>query len=175
MPNYRRLHVPGGTYFFTVNLANRRARLLVDHIHALRAAWKQTQNERPFETIAVCVLPEHLHCIWQLPGDDDDFATRWRLIKSRFSKALPTTCDTEKNRRKGERGIWQRRFWEHAIRDDKDLNNHINYIHYNPVKHGLVEDMDAWPYSSWHRFKESYGKEWQPPSFPTKNTFGEPD
>ena len=170
MPDYRRLYIPGGTYFFTVNLADRRSRHLTEHIHHLRAAWKRTAADWPFETVAVCILPDHLHCIWTLPENDHDFATRWRLIKSRFSRALPSGADPAQGRRAGERGIWQRRFWEHAIRDEKDLSNHIDYIHWNPVKHGHVAEMDDWPHSSWRQFKTEYGTEWKPP---VDGNFGE--
>ena len=162
MPFYRRLYVPGGTYFFTVNLQDRRSRLLVEHVDALRAAYRYGRSRRPFETVAICILPEHLHCIWTLPEDDHDFSTRWRLIKSAFSRALPVDVDPAPGRRAGERGIWQRRFWEHAIRDDADLAAHVDYIHANPVKHGHAADMDEWPYSSWRRYRRDVGREWTP-------------
>lgn len=172
MSTYRRLYVPGGTYFFTVNLRDRRSGLLVDHIGALRSAFRYGRARRPFETVAICVLPEHLHCIWTLPDGDQDFSTRWRLIKSAFSRAVPKDADPARGRRTGERGIWQRRFWEHAIRDDRDLAAHVDYIHWNPVKHGHAATMDAWPYSSWHRFKRDLGREWTPP--PDTMRVGEP-
>lgn len=144
MPNYRRLHIPGGDYFFTVNLLDRKTSLLTDKIHVLRTAYAYVQTHHPFDTIAICVLPEHLHCIWRLPTGDADYSMRWRLFKSQFSKSLPTSIDTRKGRRKGERGIWQRRFWEHSIRDDEDLDRHIDYIHWNPVKHGLANKPEDW-------------------------------
>ena len=158
MPNYRRLLIPGGEYFFTVNLLDRRQPLLTDNIDALRAAYGYVQKWRPFETVAICVLPDHLHCIWRLPPGDDDFSGRWRLIKTRFSKSLPKSVDAHEGHRKGERGIWQRRFWEHAIRDEEDLDRHIDYIHWNPVKHGLVKEPEDWPCSTYHDWKKEYGR-----------------
>ena len=156
MPNYRRLLVPGGTYFFTVNLADRRSDLLVKHIDHLRQAWRYTVERHTFETVAVVILPDHLHTIWTLPEGDQDFQKRWRLIKTEFTRALPA-ADKGEGRRTGERGVWQRRYWEHAIRDEADLEAHIGYIHWNPVKHGYVTDIDDWPHSSWHRFKTESG------------------
>lgn len=156
MPEYRRLLVPGGTYFFTVNLADRSSDLLVRHVAELRVAWRATAKAHPFETLAAVVLPDHLHTVWTLPEDDKDFATRWRLIKTRFTAALPAEAKGY-GRRKGERGVWQRRFWEHAIRDEDDLEAHVNYIHGNPIKHGYVSDIDDWPHSSWHRMKRESG------------------
>ncbi len=153
MPRYRRWFVPGGTYFFTVNLIRRDSRLLVEHIEELRTAYAEAAKRQPFRTVAICVLPNHLHCIWTLPDGDSDFPGRWRRIKSGFSRALPRSADPAPGRRKGERGIWQRRYWEHAIKDEDDLAAHIAYIHGNPVKHALVEDLDDWPFSSWHRWR----------------------
>jgi putative transposase len=152
MPNYRRVWVPGGTYFFTVNLLDRRQRLLVEHVDALRDAFGQTHAQRPFEILAIVVLPDHLHCLWRLPAGDADNATRWRSIKTRFSRALPSgerRC--ARRRMKGERGIWQRRYWEHLIGNDHDLQAHVDYIHINPVKHGHAARAVDWPYSSFHR------------------------
>lgn len=169
MPNYRRLFIPGGDYFFTVNLLDRSTSLLTENIGLLRAAYGYVQTRHPFETIAICVLPEHLHCIWRLPSDDADYSTRWRLLKSRFTRSLPRSADTRAGRRKGERGIWQRRFWEHCIKDDEDLSHHIDYIHWNPVKHGLVDDPDDWPFSTYQEWKKEFGrpinispKDWRP-------------
>jgi putative transposase len=152
MPNYRRYLVPAGTYFFTVALEDRRSHLLTDEIDKLRAAYRKVSAERPFETVAICVLPDHLHCVWTLPEGDADFPTRWRLIKTAFTKSLPQSSDPAQGRRAGERGIWQRRFWEHLVRDEKDLEACINYVHWNPVKHGLVENIEDWPHSTWRRF-----------------------
>lgn len=153
MPNYRRLFVPGGTYFFTANLARRDSLLLVEPIDALRAAYADAAKAQPLRTVAICVLPNHLHCVWTLPKGDSDFPGRWRRIKSGFSRRLPKSSDLMPGRRAGERGIWQRRFWEHAITDLDDLAAHIDYVHGNPVKHRLVEAIDDWPFSSWHRWK----------------------
>jgi putative transposase len=152
MPNYRRAFVPGGCWFFTANLLERRQTLLVDHITVLRSAVAQTQKDYPFEINAFVVLPDHIHAIWTLPPDDSDFSTRWRLIKTRFAKALPKQEWLSAVRRaRAERGIWQRRFWEHLIRDDVDYARHVEYCYINPVKHGLVTRVCDWPHSSFHR------------------------
>jgi len=158
MPNYRRLYVPGGTYFFTVNLRDRRQKLLTREIDALRAAWRDVLRRHPFETIAAVVLPDHLHFLWRLPESDHDFSTRIRLVKAGFTRRLGSGVKSEG--RKGERNVWQRRFWEHAIRDADDLKKHVNYIHFNPVKHQYVTDPDDWPHSTWHDWKKDYGKAW---------------
>lgn len=157
MPEYRRLFVPGGTYFFTVNLHDRTSDLLTNHIDVLRGAYKYVCERHPFETAAIVILPDHLHCIWRLPPDDHDFPKRWRLLKERFTKGLPPGVAAE-GRRKGERAVWQRRFWEHAIRDDADFERHVDYVHFNPVKHGHVTDPDDWPYSTWREYKREYGR-----------------
>ncbi|WP_298256109.1 transposase [Bradyrhizobium sp.] len=152
MPNYRRAFVPGGCWFFTVNLLDRRQTLLVDHIVALREATAKTLQSRPCIVDAFVVLPDHLHALWTLPPDDYDFSTRWRLIKSHFSKALPKReriSDIRVARK--ERGIWQRRFWEHLIRDEADYARHLEYCYINPLKHGLVARVRDWPHSSFHR------------------------
>ncbi len=152
MSNYRRFYSDGGTYFFTVNLRDRSSDLLVRKIDLLRAAYDYVQKRHPFKTHAITVLPDHLHCVWQLPQDDDDFSKRWYLLKSHFSRHLPKgEATTETRKKRGERGIWQRRFWEHLIRDDADYENHIGYTYNNPVKHGLVERSEDWAYSSLHR------------------------
>jgi putative transposase len=154
MPNYRRIIAPGATFFFTVNCASRDGnRILVDHIELLRASFRVVKQRHPFEIDAMVVLPEHLHCIWTLPPGDADYATRWGLIKAGFSRALPPVEGRSKSREKrGERGLWQRRYWEHMIRDDGDYARHLDYIHWNPVKHGWVEKVADWPYSSFHRY-----------------------
>ncbi len=152
MPNYRRHLLPGGTYFFTVTLLDRRSRLLITEIAALREAVCQTRAKSPFHIGAWVVLPEHMHCMWTLPADDYDYSGRWRSIKTLFSKSLPTTeFQSPANLHRGERGIWQRRFWEHTIRDDRDYAAHMDYIHFNPVKHGLVQAAAEWPFSSFRR------------------------
>lgn len=153
MPNYRRVWVPGGTFFFTVNLLDRNQRLLVERIDMLRDAFYESQRAHPFSVIAIVVLPDHLHCLWQLPEGDADNADRWARIKSGFSRRLPRTEHRSASRAyKRERGIWQRRFWEHMIVDEHDLQSHFDYIHYNPVKHGYVCRAVDWPYSSLHRY-----------------------
>jgi putative transposase len=151
MPNYRRAFVSGGC-FFTVNLFDRKSRLLVDHIVALREAVRATKERYPFQIDAVVVLPDHIHAVWTLPDGDFDFSMRWRLIKAHFSKSIPKgELLTPTRRMRGERGIWQRRFWEHLIRDEKDHAHHVNYCWFNPVKHGLVANVEDWPFSSFHR------------------------
>ncbi|MAT64251.1 MAG: transposase [Gammaproteobacteria bacterium] len=163
MTQYRRHYVPGGTYFFTVTLADRSNRLLIEHIALLRRAVAETRQEHPFAIDAMVIPPDHLHAIWTLPSDDADFSIRWRKIKARFSRLLPRCkAVTESQRQKGERGVWQRRFWEHVIRNPSDLRNHIDYIHFNPVKHGYCRCVSDWPYSSFHRYCASgeYPRDW---------------
>ena len=153
MSRYRRSLADGSTFFFTVNLADRNGTLLVDEIALLRTAYRVAKLRQPFEDIAICVLPNHLHAIWQLPTEDADFGQRWSNIKRHFSKHLPvaeTRSDSKIAKR--ERGIWQRRFWEHQIRNDLDLERHVDYIHNNPVKHGYVLRASDWPHSSFHRY-----------------------
>jgi putative transposase len=154
MSNYIRSRVDGGTYFFTVNLLARDDNdLLVRHIDVLRDAVRRVRAEQPFEIVAWVVLPDHLHAIWTLPEGDDDYASRWQKIKSFFARALPKDEYRNPSRvARNERGIWQRRFWEHTIRDERDLKNHIDYIHFNPVKHGLVARASDWPHSTIHAF-----------------------
>ena len=150
---YRRTEVAGATYFFTVNLLNRRQTLLTDHIDTLRACIKTVKKRHPFHIDAMVILPDHLHAIWTLPPGDADFAKRWMLVKTAFSRSLPKHEIINQSRKlKRERGIWQRRYWEHLIRDDLDYQRHVDYIHYNPVKHGYVDKVVEWPYSSIHWF-----------------------
>ena len=152
MPDYRRVYHPGGTYFFTVNLLQRTGNdLLVCHIDTLRSVVKSVKIRHPFHIHGWVVLPDHLHCVIELPPDDMDFSMRWRLIKMEFSKSLPKTERRSKVRlKRGERGIWQRRFWEHLIRDEADYRAHMDYVHINPVKHGLVSRVCDWPFSTFH-------------------------
>jgi len=152
MPKYLRAKVAGGTYFFTVTLADRSSDLLVREIDRLRRIYRQVQIDLPFDTIAICILPGHLHAIWTLPAGDFDFARRWNLIKGGFSRGLAAAPRSASQRTKREKGIWQRRYWEHAIRNDPDLLRHIDYIHFNPVRHGLVSRVADWPHSSFHRY-----------------------
>jgi putative transposase len=152
MPNYRRAFVAGGCWFFTVNLLDRRSRMLTDEIEALREAVRATRGRYPFHIDAMVVLPDHLHAVWTLPPGDADFPMRWRLIKARFVKTLPQQERLDAVRRaRGERGIWQRRFWEHLIRNDADYARHVEYCYINPVKHGLATSVRDWPHSSFHR------------------------
>ncbi|MHB8810893.1 MAG: REP-associated tyrosine transposase [Desulfobulbaceae bacterium] len=163
MTEYRRVRIAGGTYFFTVNLAERHRSLLTDHVASLREAFRAVQKAHPFLIDAVVVLPDHIHAVWTLPADDHDFSMRWRQIKSAFSRAMDKGEAVSGSRSlKKERGIWQRRFWEHALRDDDDFARHVDYIHYNPVKHGYVEAVADWPHSSFHRFvrRGIYPKGW---------------
>ena len=150
---YRRSKTPGAIYFFTVNLADRKQALLTEHIEDLRAVMKSVKQHHPFTIDAMVILPEHLHAIWTLPQNDYDFAARWSLIKSGFSRGLPKDERISESRlKKRERGIWQRRYWEHQIRDEEDFANHIDYVHYNPVKHGYVKRCIDWSYSSFHKY-----------------------
>ncbi len=164
MRTYIRAKSKGGLYFFTVNLAERNNNdLLVANVEILRTAFRLTKQSHPFIIEACVILPEHLHCIWRLPEGDNDFSKRWRLIKTHFSKNIPTKEHISNSRkRKKERGIWQRRFWEHLIKDEKDFQNHLDYIHYNPVKHGYVQQAIDWPYSSFHLWieREVYSRDW---------------
>lgn len=153
MANYRRNQIEGGTYFFTVNLTDRNSSILVDHVILLRQSIAQVMQKHPFKIDAMVVLPDHIHAIWTLPMDDADYATRWRLIKTHFSRNIPKIeklSDSRINKR--ERGIWQRRYWEHTIKDERDFSNHVDYIHINPVKHGYVNKATDWPYSSIHTY-----------------------
>ena len=154
MPNYRREWRVGGTYFFTLNLLQRSGNdLLVRHIDLLRDAVRWARRAHPFIIHGWVVLPDHMHCVISLPVDDADFALRLRLIKMRFSKSIPDKeWRSEARQRRGERGIWQRRYWEHLIRDEKDFAAHMDYVHINPVKHGLVARVVDWPYSDFSSF-----------------------
>jgi putative transposase len=168
MPNYRRALIPGGTYFFTAVTHHRRPILLEPRSRkALRTAFLLVKATHPFQVDAVCLLPDHLHCIWTLPENDYDYSTRWKLLKSRFSRQYLSDGGREgeitaSRIKKGELAVWQRRFWEHCIRNQEDLDQHVDYIHYNPVKHGLVERVCDWPWSSFHHYVKSgiYGLDW---------------
>jgi len=161
MTKYRRAKFRGGYYFFTVVTYNRRW-LFVDELArtCLRSAWQSVRQKRPFEVVALCLLPNHLHCVWRLPEGDNDFSQRWLFIKKGFTRRYLRAGGQESSQslsrqKKRERGIWQRRFWEHQIRDQVDLHRHVDYIHYNPVKHGLVSDVEDWPWSTYQRFVRS--------------------
>lgn len=157
MPRYRRVKIAGGCFFFAVCLADRRATTLVDHIEHLKEAWRWTQDRMPFLSPAWVVLHDHIHCIWKLPPEDDNYALRWSLLKRDFTRALGKSMSVPKGNRKGERGVWQRRFWEHAIRDERDLANHFAYIRGNPVRHGLVKNIEDWPHSSFYQGDPQHG------------------
>ena len=168
MGDYQRNYVPGGSYFFTV-VTHRRRRMLTSTLArgCLRRAFSQVRHDRPFELPAIVLLPDHLHCILTLPTDDHDFSTRWRLVKSRFTRAYlvgggrETTPTVEQRNQEG-RGIWQPRFWEHTCRDEDDLKRCVDYIHWNPVKHGLVSRVRDYPWSSFRRFVSmgEYPEDW---------------
>lgn len=164
MSNYIRYKELGGTYFFTVNLLQRQNNpLLVEHIQQLKQAIRIVKAKYPFQIHAWVILPDHMHCIWQLPPNDDDFSNRWRLIKSYFSKMIGGFEQVSLSREKRkERSIWQRRFWEHYIRDDADFTAHMDYIHFNPVKHGHVKCVKDWPYSTFHHWVKQgvYDEHW---------------
>ena len=144
MPNYIRSKKRGGTFFFTVNLHNRQSSALIDHIELLRESVSYVLKHRPFYIVAWVVLPDHIHAVWTLPEDDNDYSRRWQLIKQLFTKKLWSLTG-------GQHAVWQNRFWEHEIRSEDDLNKHINYCYLNPVKHGYVSSTVDWPYSSFHR------------------------
>ena len=151
MSCYRRIRVPGATVFFTVALEAPGSTLLTEEIARLRLAFARTRAQRPFTLDACVVLPDHLHCVWTLPPGDDDYSTRWRLIKARFSRGLPPGERRSSHRARAERGLWQRRFWEHHIRDEADYQAHLRFCWNDPVRHGLVESPHDWPFSSIHR------------------------
>jgi putative transposase len=176
VPPYLRAKIKGSVFFFTVVLADRHSSLLVDEIDRFRRSYRGVQQGRPFETIAICVLPDHLHALWALPDGDADFSTRWSLIKSAFSRGFdPTQSRSSSKVAKREKGIWQRRYWEHAIRDDADLERHVDYIHFNPVKHGYATRVSDWPHSSFHRYVEGglLAADWGGDMRDIKGSFGE--
>lgn len=175
MSNYIRSQVAGGTYFFTLTLAQRNTNLITANIELLRLAYQRANTLHPFTTIAICILPDHIHAIWKMPQDDGDYALRWRMIKSQFSRNFSANQQRSNSKIKHrEKGIWQRRYWEHQIRDDIDLQRHVDYVHFNPVKHGLVNQVKDWPHSTFHRYvKEGvYAENWGN-GFDEKGAFGE--
>jgi putative transposase len=151
---YRRAKVAGGTYFFTVVTHNRRPFLCEpENIDLLRDAFRYVMTSHPFIIDAIAILPEHIHCIWTLPPADNDFSTRWRLLKSYFTRRCQQQYHGELSASrfdKREQSIWQRRFWEHQIQNDRDFIHHFDYVHYNPVKHNLVRSTKDWQFSSFH-------------------------
>ncbi len=177
MVAYRRNFVAGASYFFTVTLRDRRADLLVRHVRELRIAYGETVRESPFTTEAIVILPDHLHAIWTLPPGDSDYPGRWRAIKSGFVRRLARSGIAIDRSRRNEARVWQRRYWEHTIRDTDDLHRHVEYIHYNPVRHGLVPRAADWPYSSIHRFikRGEIAPDWAaPPDDRAMPNVGEP-
>jgi putative transposase len=164
MTDYRRIFLPGATWFFTVNLAERRDNyLLVEKIDLLRESFRYVKSRKGFQMNAVVILPDHLHCVWTLPPGDADFSIRWNLLKGHFSRALEKGERISKSRKdRRERGIWQRRFWAHLIIDQDDLNRHIDYVHWNPVKHGWARQVIDWPHSSFQSFVKAgiYAANW---------------
>jgi len=167
MPDYRRAFAPGGTFFFTVVTANR-APILCTRvaIPLLRSAFAETQRRWPFTIDAIVILPDHLHAIWTLPKDDRDFSIRWAFLKKTFTQAWleasgeeqPTS---ESNRRHRRRGVWQRKFWEHTIRDEGDFGRHFDYIHFNPVRHEWATCPHKWPHSSFRQWVKKGAYEWR--------------
>jgi len=168
MPEYLRNFVPGGTFFFTLVVHGRR-KILVEPpgIDCLREAFRIVKNKHPFEIDAIIILPDHLHAMWTLAEGDDNYPMRWRLIKSEFTRRFLAAGGKEgsrnaSRRKRNERGVWQRRFWEHTIEDDDDFERHFDYIHYYAVKHGLVQCPKDWPHSSFHAMvkKGIYDEDW---------------
>jgi len=163
---YRRLIAPGGTFFFTVVTFARTAWFGTgETVELLRDAFRNVIRSHPFEIDASVILPNHLHMLWTLPEGDSDYPTRWRLIKSNFTRCFTGKNDSpiiSSRLKKNEQAVWQRRYWEHQIRDERDFTRHVEYIHYNPVKHGLVQTPAEWKYSSFHRYVEQglYSLDW---------------
>ncbi len=149
---YRRNLAAGGTFFFTVNLRDRSCTLLVDHAGQLREIVRDVRKQLPFTIDAMVILPDHWHAVWTLPPHDAAYARRIRLIKARFTRYLVRAGERIEKDHRGEYHLWQKRFWEHTIRDDADFESHLNYIHFNPVKHGHVDHVRDWPYSTFHRY-----------------------
>jgi putative transposase len=164
--NYRRTFLPGGTFFFTLVTYQRRPIFSnPDAVDLLRDAFGYTMKRMPFTVVASVILPDHMHFIWTLPPESGDFSTRWRLIKSFFTRnwgGKESISEDASRVQKGEKDIWQRRFWEHQIRDELDLTRHVEYIHYNPVKHGFVSSSGEWEYSSFEKYVRdgTYPPDW---------------
>jgi putative transposase len=176
MTDYRRNFIAGGTFFFTVNLEDRRLSLLTEYIVELRAAVREIRIRHPFTIDAMVVLPDHLHAVWTLSEGETNFSLLWRQIKSNFSRSLPVGERISNSRAaRGERGIWQRRYWEHTIRDENDFARHVDYVHINPLKHGLVSRVRDWPYSSFHRMVRLgvYPEDWAGDVGQFRGEFGE--
>lgn len=158
MADYRRWYVAGGTYFFTVVTQDRRRFLATDLARScLRDAIETVRAKWPFEIVAWVLLPDHLHCVWQLPRGDQRFSTRWTRIKGRFTRQYLERGGDEgmlnySRQKHRERTVWQRRFWEHTCSDDDDLKRCVDYLHWNPVKHGLAQRVSDYPWSTFHRY-----------------------
>lgn len=168
MATYRRLCISGGTYAFTVAAYRRNEDTFINHAEMLKAVIRQEQQRAPFYVLGCVLLPDHMHAIWRLPSHDSDYSSRWRRIKANFSRRLISTSVPKRasNRLKNERDIWQRRFWEHNIRDEGDLNHCLDYLHYNPVKHGYTKHTSDWAHSTFHAWcaRGRYPKDWAGPS-----------
>ncbi len=153
MPNYRRARVLGGCYFFTLVSWKRHPILTIPSLRtALRAAINSVRRSHPFNIDAWVLLPDHLHCIWTLPPDDADYPNRWSMIKRLTSQAIQGVDNPAIPGQRRKLGIWQSRYWEHLIRDQRDLHGHLDYLHWNPVKHEHVTRVADWPFSSFHRY-----------------------
>lgn len=168
LSDYRRCYVPGGSYFFTV-VTERRAGILANDVarDCLREAIRDCRRDLPFRVDALVMLPDHIHSIWTMPTDDCDYSKRWGIIKRHFTQTWLALGGVEQSvtasrLRYRRRGVWQPRFWEHALRDERDYQNHFDYLHFNPAKHGLVKNVVDWPYSSFHRWlsKGVYAADW---------------
>ena len=176
MVGYRRNRLSGGTYFFTVVLQDRSSCYLLNNIELLRQSFRHVRTTSFYKTLAAVVLPDHLHVIWQLPEGDVDYPGRWKAIKSHFTRNVVKLDDSIIQNTRGEYVLWQKRYWEHTIRNEQDLKTHIDYIHYNPVKHGYVSNVNDWPFSTFHEYvkKGMLPKDWggDVPDFEDM-TFGE--
>lgn len=163
MTDYRRVFVPSGCYFFTLVTQNRHPWLATaEQVARLREGFRRVRSAHPFEIDAVVILPNHLHTVWRLPEGDADYPLRWRKIKQYFSIGMEPGADRSSLSRRREKGIWQRRYWEHTVRDALDWQRHVDYVHFNPVKHGYVARPGDWPYSSFSRAVRAgwYAPEW---------------
>ncbi|WP_027357997.1 REP-associated tyrosine transposase [Desulforegula conservatrix] len=168
MSEYRRVKIPEATYFFTVTTYLRRNIFgNEDNVRILGETARSVRKKHPFHVDAWVVLPDHMHCIWTMPENDSDFSIRWRLIKAGFSKKAnhlhaPALADPSRIKRR-ELTIWHRRFWEHMIRDESDYENHMNYVHFNPVKHNFVKKASEWKWSTFHRYVKLgvYSDDWE--------------
>jgi REP-associated tyrosine transposase len=180
MSEYRRVHIPGGAYFFTVKTFERKPVLTHEHYRiALRETITEVRGRLPFDSLAWVLLPDHIHTIWKLPEGDVDYSLRWSLIKQHVTRKCAERTQevlvSQSRQKRREGTIWQRRFWEHLIRDDRDFRRHIDYIHYNPVKHGYVSKVVDWPHSTFHRFVRNgvYPTDWASVDEITASNYGE--